>query len=212
MPADSAAAAAADYRAAGFGGRLGIGNRPALILVDFAMAYFAAGSPLHAGVESVATATATVLATARAAGLPILHTRVEYRTPLEGGLFRRKIAALSCFETGNPLADFHPALTPWAGETVFTKQFPSAFFGTPLAGLLTAAGIDTLVITGLSTSGCIRATATDALSHGFAPIILRDCVGDRLAQVHEANLFDLGAKTADIMTAAEALEAVARAR
>ncbi len=208
MPADAAAAAAADYAAAGFGGRLGIGKRPALILIDFAMAYFVPESPLYAGVEAVAAAAVPVLAAARTAGLPVIHTRVEYRTPLEGGLFRRKITALACFETGNPLADFHPDLAPLAHETVITKQFPSAFFGTPLAGLLTASGIDTLLITGLTTSGCVRATAVDALCHGFAPVVLSDCVGDRLPAAHDANLFDLGAKTADVMTGAEAMAAL----
>ena len=194
----------ADYAAAGFGQGLVPGPRPALVMIDFARAYFAAESPLYAGVEAARDAAGTVLAAARAHGVPVFHTRVEYQPGgADGGVFFRKIAALKVFEAGSALADFEPPLQPLPGETVITKQFPSAFFATDLAGGLHAAGIDTLVICGLSTSGCVRASAVDAICHGFIPVVVRDGVGDRLAAVHDANLFDLAAKTAELRTAKE---------
>ncbi len=121
-----------------------------------------------------------------------------------GGIFYRKIAALKCFETGQPMADFTPELAPVPGDEVVTKHFPSAFFGTGLAEDLRARGIDTVLITGLSTSGCVRASALDALCHGFVPLVVTDAVGDRDAGVHAANLFDLGAKTAELVSEAQA--------
>lgn len=204
---------AADYRAAGFGGRLPWGTRPALLLIDFAAAYFDAGSPLYAGVEDARAAAARLAEAARAAGLPVIFTRVEYVAgdpDRDGGMFYRKIAALSCFDAGNPLGDFTPELAPQPGDLVITKQYPSAFFATDLAAMLRSMDVDTLVIAGLSTSGCVRASAVDALCHGFVPLVVRDAVGDRDAAVHAANLFDLAAKTADVVGLDEALAYVAR--
>jgi len=195
----------ADYAAAGFGGALGFGERPALILIDMAMAYFEPTSPLYAAVEPVLEACIPLAQAARGAGIPVIFTRVDYAHPLDGGLFRRKIAALSCFESGNPLADFHDRLRPQPGDMVLTKQYPSAFFGTTLASTLAATRADSLLITGLSTSGCVRATAVDTLCHGFIPLVVRDCVGDRSAAVHAANLFDIEAKTADLVSSAEVI-------
>jgi len=196
--------AAADYRGAGFGQGLAPGARPALLMIDFARAYFDRGSPLHAGVEAVRDVAAGVLAAARAQGVPVLHTRVEYEPGgANGGVFYRKIGALRVFDRGSPLGDFEPPLEPVAGEAVITKQYPSAFFGTDLDARLRALGIDTLVICGLSTSGCVRASAVDAICCGYVPLVVEDGVGDRLAAVHAANLFDLKAKTAEIMQSAE---------
>jgi maleamate amidohydrolase len=169
------------------------------------MAYFEPASPLYAGVEPVLEALIPLAAAARAAGVPVLFTRVEYVDPAEGGLFYRKVPALRCFDAGNPLGDFHPRLRPEAGDFVLTKRFPSAFFGTYLAAMLTAMRVDTVLLTGLSTSGCVRATAVDALCHGFVPLVVEDCVGDRSADVHAANLFDLQAKTADLVRSAAVL-------
>ncbi len=197
----------ADYAHAGFGGGVGWGARPALLVVDMAQAYLRPESPLFLDSGgAVRDAIVPLAAAARAAGAPVIFTRVEYAHVADGGLFRRKIAALACFDSGNPLADFDPALRPETGDMVLTKQFPSAFFGTPLAGLLTAQGVDTLLITGVSTSGCIRATAVDALCHGFAPQIITDCVGDRTPEIQAANLLDLEAKTADLLDSKSAIE------
>jgi nicotinamidase-related amidase len=200
----------ADYAEAGFGGALGYGQRPALVVIDMAMAYFEPSSPLYAGVESVLEALIPLAAAARAAAIPVIFTRVEYAHPLDGGLFRRKIAALSCFEAGNPLGDFHPRLQPQPGDIVLTKQYPSAFFGTALAATLSAHRVDSLLISGLSTSGCVRATAVDSLCHGFIPLVVEDAVGDRSAEVHAANLFDLAAKTADLVPSADVIRRLGR--
>lgn len=189
----------ADYAAAGFGQGLRLGRRPALLMIDFARAYFSPESPLYAGVEATRDAAARVLGAARAHDVPVFHTRVEYQPGgADGGVFYRKIAALKVFEAGSPLGDFESSLEPLPGEAVITKQYPSAFFGTDLDLRLKRAGIDTLVICGLSTSGCVRASAVDAICHGFVPVIVREGVGDRLQTVHEANLFDLAAKTAEL--------------
>lgn len=195
----------ADYAAAGFGGTLGFGERPALLLVDMVMAYFNPSSPLYAGVDPVLEACLPLADAARKSGAPVIFTRVDYAHRLDGGLIRRKIASLSCFETGNPLADFHDRLRPQPGDLVLSKQYPSAFFGTALASTLSAARVDTVLIAGLSTSGCVRATAVDALCHGFIPLVVRDCVGDRSVAVQDANLFDIEAKTADLVSSAEAI-------
>jgi maleamate amidohydrolase len=194
-----------DYQAAGFGGSLKPGARPALLLIDFARAYFDKDSPLYAGVEAVRASAARLHTAARAAGIPIIFTRVEYSADgHEGGVFYRKVAALKCFERGNPLGDFTPELSPLIGDEVVTKHFPSAFFGTGLAKHLHDRKIDTILITGLSTSGCVRASAVDALCHGFVPLVVTDAVGDRDSRVQEANLFDLGAKTAELVSEAQA--------
>ena len=123
----------------------------------------------------------------------------------DGGIFFRKLPALRCFEAGaHPeLAAFDPALAPAPGETVITKQYASAFFGTTLASTLVDAGVDTLLIAGVSTSGCIRATALDACQHGFIPLVVREAVGDRHPAPHEANLFDLQAKYAEVVHLAQ---------
>ena len=120
--------------------------------------------------------------------------------------------ALACFEEGaDPhLSAFGPGLEPVPGETVITKQYASAFFGTSLASTLTALGVDTVLIAGVSTSGCIRASAVDACQHGFIPIVVREAVGDRAAAPHEANLFDLQAKYAEVRTLSEVTHYLSR--
>lgn len=196
----------ASYQESGFAGRLGPGRSPAVLAIDLAMAYLDDASPLRAPVDAAVAAAAGVVRAARAAAVPVIFTRVSYQPGgADGGLFVRKIPALKVFEEGSPLAEFVPDPRPEPRETVITKQYASAFFGTSLAATLTAAGIDTLYICGLSTSGCIRASATDALQHGFRPLVVADACGDREVALHEANLLDLQAKYADVLTLAEAL-------
>jgi nicotinamidase-related amidase len=197
-----------NYASGGFGQSLPPGRRPALLVVDFVRAYLVPGSPLHAGVETARDACLTLLGAARAAGIPVLHTNVRYqRGGRDGGVFFRKVPALRCFEDGlyPDLTAFAEGLEPAEGETVFTKQYASAFFGTSLASTLTALGVDTVLIAGVSTSGCVRATAVDACQHGFVPWVVRDAVGDRHPAPHEANLFDLQAKYAEVVSLDQAL-------
>jgi len=189
------------------------GARPALLVVDFVRAYLVPGSPLYAGVETARAAAAKLLGLARAAGIPVMHTNVVYEPGgADGGVFFRKLPALASFERGRcpELAAFAEGLEPRPGEPVFSKQYASAFFGTRLAESLRAAAVDTVLIAGVSTSGCVRATAVDACQHGFVPLVVREAVGDRHPAPHEANLFDLQAKYAEVIGLDEAERYLAR--
>ena len=191
-----------DYASGGFGSSLAPGQRPALLVIDFVRAYLVEGSPLYAGVEPARAAAQALLEAARRARVPVFHTNVQYQPGgRDGGVFFRKVPALACFEAGArpDLASFAVGLEPIAGETVVTKQYASAFFGTSLASTLTALGVDTLLIAGVSTSGCVRASAVDACQHGFVPLVVRDAVGDRHPAPHDASLFDLQAKYAEVV-------------
>lgn len=191
-----------NYRGA-FDGSLGFGKAPALILVDFAEAYFAKDSPLYAGVEDELASALRIRDVARSAGVPVIYTHVVYQEGgADGGVFYRKVPALEVFVSGNPLGDWPDSLEPADNELVVSKQYPSAFFGTTLAATLTASEIDTLIITGVTTSGCVRATCVDAMSYGFAPMVVADACGDRHVEPHEANLFDMNAKYADVVNEA----------
>lgn len=191
---------------AAFDGHLAFGNRPALLIVDFVMAYLTPASALYAGVEAALASNERLVSAARLSGTPIIFTNVEYEPGgSNGGLFYRKLPALKAFDRGSPLGAFPPSLQPAEGERVFTKQYASAFFGTGLDRHLRESGIDTLLITGLSTSGCVRATALDALQHGFAPFVVREACGDRHPAPHEAALFDLQAKYAEVVSEARAI-------
>ena len=196
----------ANYAGA-FDGHLPFGQAPALLIVDFVMAYCDPASPLYAAPETALASTARLLAAARDTNVPVIFTTVVYQAGgLDGGLFYRKVPALKAFDQGSPMGAFPPALTPLPNELIVTKQYASAFFGTTLASTLTAASIDTLLITGCSTSGCVRATALDALQHGFAPFVVREGCADRHPAPHEANLFDLQAKYAEVISQNEALD------
>lgn len=190
-----------------FAMRLEPGRRPALIVIDFVRAYLLEGSPLYgAGCVAALAPAATLLKLARAAGIPCLHTNLAYQKGgRDGGMFFRKLPALACFEQGRhpEYCRFGVGVEPLPEETVITKQYASAFFGTTLASTLTALGVDTLLIAGVSTSGCVRATAVDAVQHGFVPLVVRDAVGDRAPGPHEANLYDLQAKYAEVVTLAQ---------
>ncbi|HNP65033.1 MAG TPA: isochorismatase family protein [Woeseiaceae bacterium] len=196
----------ANYKKA-YDNRLGFGRRPALILVDFVQAYFDRGCDLYAGVENALASALRVRNAARGAGIPVIYTNVVYHSDgADGGVFFRKAPVLKNFVLGNPMGDWPKDLQPAAGELVISKQYPSAFFGTSLASTLRVMEIDTLVITGVTTSGCIRATCVDAMSHGFIPIVVEDACGDRHEAPHNANLFDMNAKYADVVTEVEAVD------
>jgi maleamate amidohydrolase len=191
-----------------FDTRMGFGRSAAILVVDFVRAYTEPGSPLYApAVAEAIKATAPLLEKARKQHVPIIFTRVLYHpSGFDGGLFVRKVPALRSMVEGNPLADIAPELAAGPDDLVLIKQYASAFFGTSLAATLTAWGIDTLVVTGCSTSGCVRATAVDAMQHGFRPIVPRECVGDRHEAPHEANLFDINAKYGDVLPLAEVMQ------
>jgi maleamate amidohydrolase len=194
-----------------FEGRLQPGTRPTLLIVDVVIAYLTEGSPLFMDTAAAARDSNRRLAdAARAAGVPVIFTNVQYRADgADGGVFYRKVPVLEVFVEGSPLGAFPDSLTPQQGDRVVTKQYPSAFFGTGLAEALHAEGVDTLLITGYSTSGCVRASALDAMQYGFIPLVVRDACADRHEGPHEANLFDLQAKYAEVISEAEALAVIA---
>jgi len=180
----------------------------AIVVVDFTLAYTTPGSILYCGdpecgVPPAVQHTAQMLPLCRQKGVPVIFTRVLYDPSCgsrNGGVFVEKVPLLKEWVEGNKMCDIVPELPVCSGDHVMVKQYPSAFFGTPLAAMLTAQRVDTVILTGCSTSGCIRATATDAMQHGFRVVVPRQCVGDRSPTVHEANLFDIGAKVGDVVS------------
>ncbi|MEX6724950.1 isochorismatase family protein [Parapedomonas caeni] len=198
---------AANYARA-YNNRVGFGQRPALILIDFCQAYYEPDCDLFAGEGAVSALESAlrVRAAARAAGVPVILTNVVYHpSGINGGRFFEKARPLRNFTQGNPMGAWGPGLVAHDDELVVPKQYPSAFFGTSLAATLTAAGIDSVLLTGLTTSGCVRASCVDAMSHGFKTAVIAEACGDRHAAPHEANLFDMNAKYADVVSEAEAL-------
>jgi len=192
-----------DYASVGFRGRIGFGDRPAVVVVDVCQAYLEGGPFTDAGgrFEAARQSAERVVDAARAAGHPVLFTTVRLSPGrADGGWFAVKVPGLTAFEEGSPFGDFPESPAPRDGELVVTKQYASAFFGTSLAATLNAQSIDTVVTFGFSTSGCVRATALDALQHGFRPIVVREACGDRDAATNDQNLFDLDSKYADVLS------------
>ncbi len=186
--------------------RVGFGTRPALLLIDFCQAYFDPDCDLYADVEAELASALRIRAAARASKVPVILTNVVYQAGgVDGGRFFEKAPPLKNFIQGNPMGAFGPGLMPHDDELVVSKQYPSAFFGTSLASTLTAMGVDSVLLTGLTTSGCVRASCVDAMSHGFKTAVIADACGDRHPAPHEANLFDMNAKYADVVSEAEAI-------
>jgi maleamate amidohydrolase len=193
--------------AAGFTGHLTLGERPAVIFVDMVRAYFEPGAQLYMGLDDCLHAAHELLIAAREARVLVVHTKVSFvEGGLDGGQFFKKVGALASFVGDTELGQIMPEVEPLQGEPVLIKQYASAFFGTSLASTLLANRVDTLIIAGVSTSGCIRATAVDAIQYGFVPIVDRDAVGDRADGPHEANLYDLQAKYAEVLRQQEVLD------
>ena len=192
-----------NYKAV-FNKRLGYGKNPAIILVDFVAAYFDENSPLYADVEKALLSAIRIRNKGREKNIPIIYTNVSYQKDgKNGGVFFEKLPVLSCFIEGAKTAGWPSKLDIDPNEIVITKQYPSAFFETCLSKKLNNLEIDTLIITGLTTSGCIRATCVDAISYGFRPIVVKDACGDRHEKPHIANLFDMNAKYADVVSEKE---------
>jgi maleamate amidohydrolase len=191
----------------GFHGRSGVGERPALIVVDVNLGFTDPASPLVCELDGVVSAIAQLLAAARRASLPVFFTTVAYDD--EGkeaaAVFIEKIPALLTLEAGSRWTEIDPRIAPLPGEPVLAKLFASAFFGTPLSALLREAGCDSLVVTGASTSGCVRATVVDALQHGYRTVVPREAVGDRNPAAHEASLYDIDTKYGDVVSIDEAV-------
>lgn len=188
------------YRDRGIGERVGFGRRPAVLVVDFLLGFTDPESPLGADLDTEVQATTQLLGVARRRQVPVVFTVTAYDPSLaDGGLFLVKVPSLAILRRGERWTQIDPRLAPREGETVIDKRYASAFFGTPLASTLTALGVDTVLLTGCTTSGCIRATAVDALQHGFRAIVPRQCVGDRAPEAHAANLLDIEGKYGDVV-------------
>jgi maleamate amidohydrolase len=168
----------------GFGGRGGFGRRPALVVIDMTLGFTDPESPLACDLEGPISEIQRLLEAARGAEIPIVFT----------------------LQAGTRWTEIDPRIAPEETEPVLNKLFASGFFGTGLSSLLTAAGIDTLIITGASTSGCVRATAVDALQYGFRPVVPSEAVGDRNPDAHKANLYDIDAKYGDVVPVRETLD------
>jgi maleamate amidohydrolase len=193
-----------------FGGKLGFGKKPALILIDLVLAYFHKDCDLWADCDAALHSAIRLRDAARKAGIPIIYTNVVYHPKaIDGGRFFQKALPLRHFLRGSRWGEWAPGLEPNEDELVISKQYASAFFGTSLSSTLTSLGVDTVILTGVSTSGCVRATCVDANSNGFIPIIPREAVGDRHPAPHEANLFDMNAKYGDVVSETETLEHLA---
>jgi maleamate amidohydrolase len=192
----------------GFGERGGFGHRPAIIVVDMTLGFTDPESPLGSDLDGPIEAIQKLLEAARQAEIPVVFTTVAYRESdkLTAAAFIDKVPALLTLEAGSRWAKIDPRIAPRTEEPILNKLFASGFFGTGLSSLLTAAGVDTLIVTGASTSGCVRATVVDALQYGFRPVVPREAVGDRNPDAHKANLYDVNSKYGDVVSVEEILE------
>jgi maleamate amidohydrolase len=187
--------------------RLGFGKKPALLLIDFVRGYFDEACELYADVQLQLDSALRLREAARNAKVPVIFTKMALH-PVMGnsGWFHEKVRPLQHFYDGKPMGDLAGGIELHPDELLIPKQYPSAFFGTSLASMLTYMGIDSCILTGVTTSGCIRASCIDSMSHGFRTIVVADACGDRHPAPHEANLFDMNAKYADVVSEAEVLD------
>jgi nicotinamidase-related amidase len=190
------------YAQVGFGGRVGFGVRPALLVIDMARAWTDPTCPIGADLGDVLAHCVRAVDWARAADIPVFFTVMAYDPglPEVGANIRAKNANMDWLVRGSPWVELAPELQRRPSEPLIEKQRGSAFFGTTLLSQLISKGIDTAIVVGCSTSGCIRATATDAHDQNLRVIVPREAVGDRSASAHEANLFDIDSRYGDVVS------------
>ncbi len=197
----------ADYESKGFAVSSGFGKKPALLVVDFIVGFTDPNSPLGGDFSSQLAVTAQLQTAFRKSGLPVVYTTVEYKEDLsDGGVFVKKVPSLGILRKGSPNCAVDERIKPLTGEYVVSKNYASAFFGTDLDSYLRARDVDTVVITGATTSGCVRASAVDSLQYAYYTIVVSDGVGDRAQGPHDANLFDIDAKYGDVITGDQVLD------
>lgn len=198
-----------DYKRKGFAERGGFGKRPVLLVVDFIKGFTDPSTPLGGDFGPEIALTAKLLEAFRASGLPVVYTTIWYEEDLrDAGMWVRKVPSLAILRKSTGMAEIDARIPPRKGEYVVEKKYASAFFETDLARHLRSRGIDTVIMAGCTTSGCIRSSAIDCISSGFHTIVVEDAVGDRAQGPHEANLFDIQAKYGDVVPASEVLEYV----
>ena len=194
------------YTTRGYGIRLGWGRRPALIVIDFQRALTEASSQYGHDYDEEIAATVELLSEARRAAIPITHTVIGYSPgSLDANIMLQKIPGMKDFIFGTETTEIDSRVTPLPNEYVIEKRVQSAFFGTMLSTFLTMRAVDTLVVAGCTTSGCVRATVTDAAAYGYRSMVVAEAVGDIAQEPHECSLFDLQAKVADVVPLDEAL-------
>ena len=194
------------YAAKGFGQKFEYGTNPAVVVIDFSCGFTDPACALGADMTDAVLATKRLLDAARAQGLLVVYTTIGFdESGKDGALWLKKVPKLGDLELGGKWIEIDPRLEPRPDEPILLKKGASGFFGTNLASVLTAQRIDTVVLCGATTSGCVRATAVDLLQHGWPGLVPRDCVADRAQAPHEANLFDIQAKYADVVSVDEAI-------
>jgi nicotinamidase-related amidase len=186
----------------------GLGERPALLIVDIINSFTDPDCPLGSESSDVVEANRLLLKAFRERGLPVTFTTVVYHDESRARVFRARVPALEILKPGTPWVEVDPRLEPRENEPVFEKQWASGFFRTGLDAWLRKEGVDSLVVTGLTTSGCVRATAVDGLQHDYRVVIPAEAVGDRNEEAHRANLFDMNAKYADVLNLKEVLDLI----
>jgi maleamate amidohydrolase len=197
------------YRRQGFGADLQPVAPYGLLIIDFVNGF--ANPDVFGGgnIPQAIAGTVPLLAEARSRGWPVAHSRIVFADDgADGNIFSLKVPGMLDLTENHPDSAIVQQLAPAPGELVVRKTVPSAFFGTGLAAWLTQRGVRTLLVAGSVTSGCVRASVVDAMCHGFRPLVLEDCVGDRALGPHEANLFDRRQKYAAVMKRDEALAAI----
>jgi nicotinamidase-related amidase len=194
------------YAKARLGESVTLGSRPAVLVIDFSCGFTDPECPLGSDLTAEVEATRRVLDAARAKGLPVIFTTIGFEPSLrDGGLWLQKVPTLAELQLGGRWVEIDPRLDPRPDETIVMKKGASGFFGTNLASILIAQNVDSVVLCGATTSGCIRATAIDLLQYGWPTLVPRECVGDRAQAPHEANLFDIQAKYADVVPLEDAI-------
>jgi maleamate amidohydrolase len=189
------------YSRSGIGGRVGLGERPAVLVVDFQYGFTESVSPLGGDLDAEVAATASLLEVARGRGLPVAFTTVAFQEGQRDRLvWLRKMPSLATLVAGTRACAIDDRVKPGPGEPVFEKQAASAFFGTSLVAFLQAASVDSLIVAGCVTSGCVRASVVDAVSWGYRTLVPADCVGDRASAPHDSNMFDMDSKYADVVS------------
>jgi maleamate amidohydrolase len=194
------------YARAGFGAPVRRGERPAIVVVDLTNGFTDPDAPTGADLSAVVAATSELITAGRAAGVPVVFTTIAY-TPaeLDTVTWLRKAPGMRALREGTAAVALDARLPVEAGDHLITKKGASAFFGTGLAALLTGLRVDTVLVCGATTSGCVRASAVDAVQSGFSVLVPRQCVGDRAQGPHDANLFDIQAKYGDVIDVADAI-------
>jgi len=195
------------FKARGFGIKIGFGERPALIVIDMVKGFTDPAMPLGADLDSQIAAQKPLLEVAHERAIPVLFSTVIYEEAdiKDAGIWALKQTGPRTLTAGSEAVKVDPRLGMRPTDILLVKKYASCFFGTDLVPRLMNQRVDTLIITGCTTSGCVRATAVDALQHGYRVVVPREAVGDRNAEAHEANLYDIDAKYGDVVPLDEAL-------